>query len=334
MTQILNLEPVRFSTRAQSALAKVAEYVAAPNGADLDDLAPLLANAQVIWSRLGYQLDEAMLARAPKLRAVVTPTTGITHVDTAALKERGIALLCLKGHTAFLDQITSTAELTWGLILELHRTLAAAGAHVRAGGWDRDQFRGNQLTGRTLGIIGMGRLGRIVASYAHAFRMQVLFTDVREVAAPAPAQSVPLDTLLQRADIVSLHAALTPASRRMIGYRELELMRHGAMLINTARGELIDEVALVAAIDAGYLAGVALDVLADEHSIGALGTRHPLIARAGNQLAAGTKLVITPHIGGACHDAMAQTEEFMSRVLIDWLSENSLINLAGDPAPA
>lgn len=317
MLRVFNLEPRDFTDEAKTLISTFAEYRELPAGADETRFWEEVAQAEVIWTRLGHKIDEVFLANAPKMLVLVTPTTGLNHVDLEALAKRGTAVICLKGETDFLSNITSTAELTWGLIIELHRRIGAAHQAVVSGEWNRDKFRGLQLSGRTLGIVGMGRLGRIVADYACAFRMPVLCHTPEATPMPEGCRATPLNNLLAKSDIVSLHASYSVDSRHMIGREAFAAMKPGAMLINTARGELIDEDALLESLTTGWLGGAALDVIDNENTRAVLGIRHPLIAYAANN----SNLIFTPHIGGACTDAMVATELFVARKLKTHLEE-------------
>ena len=239
-------------------------------------------------------------------------------------------MISLKGETAFLSGITATAELTVSLMLEaLRRTGRAHRAVTDEGAWERDRFRGLQLSGRTLGIVGLGRLGAMVAGYGHAFRMTVLFCDPRpdeDFAPPGFAHRVSFEALLAASDVVSLHADHTHENEGLFDERAFARMKPTATFVNTARGELVDEAALLRALRAGTIAGAALDVLDQETERAHLGITHPLIAYARTA----DNLVITPHIGGACRDAMASSERFVARKLVAYIQERAAVT----PAPA
>src|SRR5947209_18103518 len=147
--------------------------------ADLDraGLERAIADTEVLWIRLRHRIDEALLERAPLLRTIATPTTGLTHVDVDALERRGIQLVSLRGETAFLNNVRATAEHTIGLILSLLRHIPASATDVRGGNWNRDRFRGVEIYDRTVGVVGYGRLGRIVARYLQAFAARLLAAD-------------------------------------------------------------------------------------------------------------------------------------------------------------
>jgi D-3-phosphoglycerate dehydrogenase len=216
-----------------------------------------------------------------------------------------------------LNDIRATAELTIALILDLLRHVSRSVRHVSEGNWNRDLFEGHELYGQTVGIVGYGRLGRRVAKYLLAFDVKVLTTS------PALKQSdvdsgitvVALPELLEKSDIVSLHADYTPENDRFFGAEQFGAMKSGSLFINTARGELVDESALLSALNCGRLTGAALDVLSDETSIGM--SNHPLVKYAQSH----DNLLITPHIGGNTRESLNKTEYFLAKKLIDSLSQ-------------
>ncbi|WP_349371504.1 NAD(P)-dependent oxidoreductase [Salinarimonas sp.] len=320
---VLNLEPDGFSAEAIGEVETFARYRPLPPDVRRGDARfdALLADADVIWTRLAHRIDADLLDRAPRLRAVASATTGLNHVDTAACAVRGIGVVSLRGEAAFLSTITATAELTLSLMLEcMRRTGRAHRSVVEEGVFDRDRFVGLQLAGRTLGIVGLGRLGSIVAEYGKALRMRVLFCDPRtdaELDPPAFATRVSFDALLAESDVVSLHASHSPGAARLFDAAAFARMRPGAVFVNTARGELVDEPALLDALRGGRLAAAAVDVLDDEVARAPLGLAHPLVAYAREA----ANLVVTPHIGGACRDAMAATECFVAKKLRAFLAD-------------
>jgi D-3-phosphoglycerate dehydrogenase len=267
-----------------------------------------------VFCRLGLGLDaEVFEAGADALQWIVTPTTGLAHIDESEAQKRGIRVLSLKGHTDFLKTISSTAELTIGLLLALVRRIPAAHEDVvRNGGWRRAPFLGRELRGMTLGLIGLGRLGTLVAGYAQALGMKVLACDTRDEAfldqANLHVERRDPDSLLAEADVVSLHLPLEKSTRNFLHEGRIRAMKRGAFLINTARGELLDEAALLASLRAGSLGGAALDVLAeDSRWEGSVPDSHPLVSHARSH----DNLLLTPHIGGYSLDAIMKTRSFM-----------------------
>ncbi len=313
--RILNAEPAGYSEQARQILRSVAELH--EEEFDRQQLIARLGSFEVLIVRLGQQVDAELLAHGRQLLAIVTATTGLDHIDLKAAAAASIAVLSLRGESAFLRTVTATAEHTWALLLSLLRKIPQAANHVAAGGWQRDRFRGRELAGRRLGIVGLGRLGQMVARYGLAFSMRVEAYDPAPVEAPPGVRlRTSLESLLPHCDVLSLHAPLDELTAGMIGAEQLALLPTGAVLVNTARGDLIDGQALLAGLRDGRLAGAALDVVPGERQAEDP-TRQALIDLA----AENSKLLITPHIGGATLDSMRKTEIFMAQKLARWIAD-------------
>lgn len=310
---ILNAEPLNYSEDAHALLNQLGTVVAKEMSRSqiIDEL-----NAyDVLIVRLAHQIDREIMDAAPNLKVIVTATTGLDHIDLKYARSRGITVLSLQGETSFLRSITATAEHTWALLLGLLRQLVSASAAACSGNWDRDAFRGHELCGKRLGLIGLGRIGEMVARYGQAFGMDVgaydpFINDWAEDVWQASA----LSDLLVRSDVLSLHVPLNAETTGMIGAPEMKSLPPGAVLINTSRGRLIDEAALLQALKSGRLAGAALDVIADERDADRR-IDSPLL----NFARKSKNLLITPHIGGATYESMAKTEVFMARKLVKFI---------------
>lgn len=232
-------------------------------------------------------IDSEILASARGLKIVANYAVGYNNIAVEAARQRGIVV------TNTPDVLTdATADLTWALILATARRVIEGDRLVRGGqwtGWTPTQLLGTAVAGRTLGIIGMGRIGQAVAQRASGFRMQISYHSRRRIdhlPDSAEWELLPLPTLLSTADIITIHAPLTPETRHLIGARELDQMRRTAMLINTARGPIVDEAALVTALANGTIAGAGLDVYEDEPKL------HPGLASL-------RQVVVLPHLGSA-----------------------------------
>ncbi len=315
---ILVSESRDFSKEAAGILARAAEVRFLDS-----DRAQLLASAgdaDVLWVRLRHRIDRDVMAAAPRLSAIATPTTGLNHIDMNEAKRRGIRILSLKGETEFLRTVSATAEHTMALLLALVRQIPGAVAHAREGGWNRDLFRGNELRGKTAGIVGYGRIGRMMARYLTAFGMRVLAADPR-IDPAEMEQGVALETLeslLPQCDVVTLHADFSDRNRGFFDAHAFSRMKPGAWFVNTARGELVDEGALLEALQSGKVAGAAVDVLCDESSSGM--EKHPLTEYA--RLHA--NLIVTPHIAGCTWESMEKTEVFLAGRVAEYLKEGAL----------
>jgi D-3-phosphoglycerate dehydrogenase len=277
-----------------------------------------LEEADVLWIRLRHRIDAEVLAAAPRLKIIITPTTGLNHIDLNEVHRRGMKVLCLQGETEFLNNVRATAEHTIGLMLSLLRHVPPAVDDVKKGNWDRDRFKGRELFGKTIGIIGYGRLGRLVAKYLRPFETRILVSDphINRESNNNGISAASLEDLLQQSDIVSLHASLSDVTRSFFGREQFLKMKAGAWFINTARGELIDEAALLEALRSRRLAGAALDVLCGEHEKAI--DDNPLISYARDN----DNLLITPHIGGCTVESMEKTEVFMAKKLAAVLLES------------
>jgi D-3-phosphoglycerate dehydrogenase / 2-oxoglutarate reductase len=311
--RILVAEKSSFSEHGLQAYAQIA----ATDAFDLsqDGLQQAIQDYEILVVRLGLRVDEAVLERGARLLAIGTPTTGLDHIDLQIAERRGIAVLSLNGERAFLDQVYATAEHTFALLLSLVRNIPSAFSGVKEYQWRRDLFRGHELSGKTLGIIGCGRLGSMVARYATAFGMTLLVYDPYQEELPEQAEICgSLTDLLARSDVVTLHVPLNAETQDMLSGDQFDRMKPGAFLVNTARGALIDEGALLRALESGRLAGAALDVLHDEHRLA--GARpHPLIEYARTH----ENLLLTPHIGGATQESIEKADLFIAEKIKQFL---------------
>jgi D-3-phosphoglycerate dehydrogenase len=296
-------------------LADVAEVVSLP--ADQKVLVEQIGNFDAYFASLAVRADRDVLSRANRLRVIATPSTGTDHIDVNFARERGIGIVCLKDDIDFLNQVTATAELAWALLLAVVRRLPAAVAAAREGNWARDGFRGHQISGNTLGVLGYGRLGRMVAEFGKAFRMRVLACNDNPVT-PAPGvQMVDFDTLFRESDVVSIHVHLTDANRKLVNRDALLKMKRGSIIINTSRGAVIDEPALLDALNSGHLAGAGLDVIEGEWEPNI--RDHPLL----RYLREHDNVVITPHIGGVTHESQRMAFAHTVKKLKDYLQQHA-----------
>ena len=261
-----------------------------------------LAEADALLCLLTDRVDAALLERAPRLRVVANAVVGYEHVDLRACAARGIVV------TNTPDVLTeATADLTWALILATVRRLPQAERSLRAGefhGWGFWDYLGGDLAGATLGIFGMGRIGRAVARRAGGFGMRVVYHSRTRLPADEEArlgaEPVSFDELLARSDVLTLHAPLTAETRHAIGREALGRMRPGSYLVNTARGALVDEAALVDALRDGPLAGAGLDVYEREPEI------TPGLLDLPNA-------VLLPHVGSATRDTRTRMAMLAAR---------------------
>ncbi len=279
--------------------------------ANRQQLIAAIPDVDVLWVRLRNMIDKEIMDHAPKLTTIATNTTGLNHVDLDEAAKREIAIVSLKGEYEFLSDIRATAEHTIGLALALLRKIPAAHNHASAGGWDRYPFKGHELYEQTAGIIGYGRLGKIVAGYFKAFGMKVLACDPNVSDTPDDVLKVELDELVTQSDVISLHVDYQPENNQMIDKAVFDHVKQGAVFINTARGELVNESDLLAALNSGRLAGAALDVVASEH------TDSDARAALVQYTTENDNLILTPHIGGNTFESHFKTEEFLAQKLLN-----------------
>lgn len=315
---ILNLEPENYSTQAHSILEKLGQVTNGP--LTRPQLLECLPDYDILIVRLAHQIDREVLTFGSRLKAIVTAATGLDHIDEEYAAQRGVAVLSLRGEVEFLRTIPATAEHTWALLLALVRNLPPAYQSVLAGEWDRDRFRGHDLAGKTLGIVGLGRIGEKVAAYGLAFGMRVLAYDPFRVDwMDGVDKADRLDDLLAQTNVLTIHVPLSPATVWLIGKPQLDLLPPGAILINTARGEVVDEDALLEALQNGSLTGAALDVIWGERRTD--WSESPLLDYARGH----HNLYVTPHIGGATVESMEATEIYMVRRLAQFLTDEGLL---------
>jgi D-3-phosphoglycerate dehydrogenase len=313
--RILNTEPGRLSSKARAALRELA--IVDEIEADRKYILENIDKYDCLFIGIRNLIDKDILARAAKLQCIVTPTTGLNHIDIQVAIERGVTVLSLRNETEFLSTVSATAELAWGMLLALVRKIPAAHLNVMTGKWERNQFYGNELRGQTIGIIGFGRLGNMLKTYAQAFGMRVLAYDINS-ASEIDVEFLGLAELLEQSDVISINLELNEATKGLLGSKEFSQMKKGGFLVNTSRGEILDEAALLESLKTGHLAGAAIDVMAAETS----GNKNwlkesELLEYARNH----TNLLITPHIGGVTYESVEKTNNFVIEKLGKYLRD-------------
>ncbi len=274
-------------------------------------LLDLLSDAEGLVVRSGTMVDRELMEAAPRLRVVGRAGVGVDNIDLDEATRRGILVA-----NAPLANSVSAAEHAFGLMLAQARNIARADATIRAGRWDRAAFRGVELDGKTLGLVGMGRIGTLVAQRALAFGMSVLAYDpyiTAEQARQAGGELRDLDSLLAESDFISLHLPRTPETENLLDAVAFSKVKPGVRIVNASRGGIIDEEALAAAIRSGQVAGAALDVFATEPLVGG-----PLVELP--------QVVLTPHLG-------ASTAEAQDKAGLH-VAESVAAGLMGEPVPA
>jgi len=276
-----------------------------------------LAIADALIVRSATKVTAALLEKAGKLRVIGRAGVGVDNVDVDAATRHGVLVMNTPGGNA-----VSVAEHTLALMLGLARAVPQANASTQGGKWEKSAFSGTELRGKTLGLVGLGRVGTEVARRARALEMKVLAYD--PYVTPAAAREVevdlvPLDELLKQSDVVSLHTSLSPTTERMIDAAAIAKMKKGAWLVNCARGELIDETALAEGLRSGQLKGAALDTFAQEPP-----KNSPLIGLP--------NVIATPHIAGSTAEAQEEVGTAIAQQVRDYLTEGVIRNAVNMPA--
>ncbi|MEJ7812090.1 MAG: phosphoglycerate dehydrogenase [Gemmatimonadaceae bacterium] len=285
-----------------------------------EELARAIGEADAVIVRSATKIPREALAHAGRLRVIGRAGVGVDTIDVDAATERGVAVL-----NAPAGNTISAAELAFALILALVRRVAAADRSMRAGEWERTKFGGTELYGKTLGLVGAGRIGGEVATRARAFKMRVVVYDPylnEERARALDVELAPLDEVLRRADVVSLHVPLTESTAGLIGDVALAMMKPTALLVNAARGGIVDEAALVRALAERRLAGAALDVYEQEP----LPRDHPLRALE--------NVVLTPHLGASTEEAQQNVAVEIAEAVRAALADGDLSRAVNAPAIA
>jgi D-3-phosphoglycerate dehydrogenase len=271
----------RMEPEVVAEISKLGQTVVTPA-----DLKAALADADALIVRSATKVTEEVLAAAPKLKLVARGGVGLDNVDKETCAKRGVKVVNTPGAST-----NAVAELALGMMLAICRKLAKADAGMKGGKWLKKELTGTEIDGKTLGIVGMGRIGTSLAMKAQALGMRVLYYDPRS-SGIALGKGVSLDELFASSDYISLHVPLTPETKGMIGEAALAKMKKNAVVINTARGGLVDEEALYNALKEGRIGGAALDVYPAEPYSG--------------KLCGLSNVVLTPHIAGSTMEAQVR----------------------------
>ncbi len=279
-----------------------------------------IGDCRAIIVRNQTRVTRELLGAARRLEVVARAGVGLDNVDIAAATEAGV-LVCYAPE----QNAISVAELSMGMLLALARRLTVADRSTKAGGWERHAFTGTELYGKTVGIVGFGRIGFLLAMRARAFGMRVLAHDPfvspdAVTVVESGAEVVPIDDLLARADVVSCHLPSTPATRGFLGRERFARMKPSAIFLNLARGEVVDEAALVDALRAGRLAGAGLDVRAVEPP-------------GPSALDAMDNVILTPHVAALTEEAQARVAAAVCRDVAAVLGGGRAVYPANTPAP-
>ena len=301
---ILITEPLDFNPEQLSILEHLGQLRKGPFSRA--ELLKALPNAHTLIIRLGHKIDKELLLQASALKYILTPTTGLNHIDLSETEKRNIKIISLKGETEFLNSIPSTAEHTVALMLSLIRQIPAANEHVLAGGWSRDLFKAHNLKNLRLGILGFGRVGKQISNYARVFNMPWIFYDTDPDLKSHPNSESNFTEFLKKIDVLSIHIPLNEGNSKFLNHSKLKFLKKGCFVINTSRGEIVDEQDLAALLESNQLGGLATDVLNYEMEERKR-NESPLLKLAAKL----DNIIITPHIAGATYESMWRTEEFV-----------------------
>ena len=310
MVKVLVCEPV--SEKALEILKNAGMEVDYIPGISYGELVKSVKNYHVIVVRGATRVDSEVISRGEVLRVIGRAGTGLDNIDLKTAKERGVVVINTPEAL-----VNSVAELVIGLMIAVSRKIALADKLVRAGEWPKHRLMGQELKGKTLGIVGFGRIGRRVAEMALTIGMEILAYDVieipREVLEKLRTRLVPLEELLANSDYITLHVPLTEETYHMIGEKELRMMKKNAIIINTSRGAVIDTEALYKALKEGWIAGAALDVFEQE----------PL--PRDSRLIELDNVVLTPHIGAQTVEAQELAGTLLAERIVEELRRMNLL---------
>ena len=286
-------------------------------GLPVEELKTRIGGYDGLAVRSATKVTSGLIERAEKLKVIGRAGIGVDNIDVAAATQRGIVVM----NTPYGNSITA-AEHTIGMLFALCREIPAADRSTQAGKWEKSRFMGVELTGKTLGIIGCGNVGSVVAERALGLRMKVIAYDPflsAERSIDLGIERVSLDALLPRADFITLHTPLTEATRNLIDAAAIAKMKRGVRLVNCARGGLVVENDLAAALDTGHVAGAAIDVFVDEPAL-----KNPLFGR--------DNVVATPHLGAATSEAQENVGLQIAEQMADFLLTGAVSNAVNMPS--
>ena len=286
-------------------------------GLDKDELGKIIADYDGLAIRSATKVTAKLLERAKKLKVVGRAGIGVDNVDIPAATAHGVIVM----NTPFGNSIT-TAEHAIAMMFALARQIPTADASTQAGKWEKNRFMGVEITGKTLGIIGCGNIGAIVASRGIGLKMRVIAFDPflsEERAAELGVEKVDLEALLARSDVITLHTPMTPQTRNILSAENIAKTKKGVRIINCARGGLVDEAALRAALDSGQVAGAAFDVFTEEPA-----TTNPLFGHP--------NVIATPHLGASTSEAQENVALQVAEQMSDYLTRGAISNAVNFPS--
>ena len=309
--KLLITESLDFSVKTINLLKTYYEVIV-KDIKDEEELIHYIKDVEVVFIRLKFKISNEIIDKAAHLKYILTATTGLDHIDLNYFNNKGGHVISLKGAYDFLSTIPSTAEHTWGLILSLVRSIPQSYTSVMQGEWKRDHFKGHNLKSLKLGILGLGRVGKQVETYAKAFGMETAFYDTDKTKQSLNSRT--FDTtkaLFEWANIISIHIPLNEENICFVNKERLKYLKPNSYLINTSRGAIVDELAVESLLKHNKIKGYATDVLSEE--IQANIADNPMVKLAKQ----GYNVIITPHLAGCTYESMQMTEDFVSELFIE-----------------
>ena len=308
------LEPKDFSQKALNSLKDIGRVEFLKGSDKIDDFC---RDKEIIFTRLKYKIDSKLIDRAINLRYICTPTTGLNHIDANYAISKGIKIMSLQNENAFLSNIRATPEHAIGLILSLLRNYKFAFLNKENRKWNRDKFWGYELYKNKIGIIGYGRVGKILATFLKAFIAEVYIYDINKNIQKNEGvqQTHSIEELIEESNIILLCASYSDNNYKFFNKKYIDLLKH-KFFINISRGELLDEEYLIKKIKKNHFKGIAIDVICDETNSNNNLNRFLKLTENGN-------FILTPHIAGATYNSINLTEDFIvEKLLKDTLSNS------------
>jgi len=287
---------------------------------DQEELLEKISDYNVLVIGMDFNITRKIMDNAKNLELIATATTGLDHINLKYAQKKDIEVLSLKGEVKFLNSITGTSELAFGLMICLMRLILPSFKSMIEYGFNRERFRGHNLSGNTLGVVGLGRLGKLMVKYAIAFNMKVLaydpYVDKNEFK-NNNCKKVSFETLLKESDVISIHVHLNEETEGMFNLESFQNMKNTAYLVNTSRGKIVNENELLNALEKRYIAGYGTDVLSDEVNFVSNFNNNALLEYAKNN----DNCMILPHTGGMTFESREATDIFIAKKLLEYLHQ-------------
>lgn len=280
-----------------------------------DKLQKIINYYDIIIIGLSIKINSQIIKKTANLKYILSPTTGLNHLDIEELKKRQVRIFCLKNEKKFLKDIPATAEHTFALMLNLYRKINLASRDVIRGNWKRKNFIGSELLNKKIGIVGYGRIGRIIKRYALAFGMKVYYYDPYiNIISKNIIKINKLEKLASLSNIFTIHAPSNKDNKNLISKEILKNLKKDSILINTSRGDLIDEKHLIYLLEKKKISGAALDVIKEEYN-------KTINKKLVNYAKENNNLIITPHIGGYTYESINKTYQYVVNKLLKHIDQ-------------